>query len=55
MQMKLLIKLIVTNFFTSYQNNNVKHQDSYKDIEVDFIIEQTTTLMRFLIKLHKST
>lgn len=46
---------IVTNFFTSYQNNNVKHQDSYKDIEVDFIIEQTTTLMRFLIKLHKST
>lgn len=45
---------IVTSFFTSYQNNNVKHQTLYKDIEVDFIIEQTATLMRFLIKLHKS-
>ncbi|SUT96640.1 Uncharacterised protein [Actinobacillus lignieresii] len=44
----------ITKFYTDYQNNNVKHQDNYKEIEVDFILEQTTVLMRFLIKLHKS-
>lgn len=43
----------IMDFYTSYQNNNVKHQDNYKDIEVDFILEQTTVLMRFLIKIHK--
>lgn len=42
----------VIKFFTDYQNNHVKHQDSYKEKEIDFIFEQTTVLMRFLIQLH---
>ncbi len=46
---------IIIKFFKPYQNNNVKHEIKFKDIEVDFMLEQTTTLMRFLIKLHKST
>ncbi|WP_237719527.1 hypothetical protein [Actinobacillus pleuropneumoniae] len=44
----------IMDFYTDYQNNNVKHQDHYKEMDVDFILEQTTVLMRFLIKLHKS-
>lgn len=43
----------VIKFFTDYQNNHVKHQDSYKEKEIDFIFEQTTVLMRFLIQLHQ--
>ncbi|MDG6894305.1 hypothetical protein [Volucribacter amazonae] len=44
----------VIKFFTTYQNNNVKHQDNYKEQEVDYILEQTTVLMRFLIRLYES-
>lgn len=44
----------VMKFFTTYQNNNVKHQDNYKEQEVDYILEQTTVLMRFLIQLYES-
>ena len=41
------------HFFLEYQNNNVKHNDLSKKIEVDFIFNQTTVLMQFLIVLHK--
>lgn len=37
--------------FASYQNNSVKHDDRSQKIEVDFIVEQTTVLMRFLVQL----
>ena len=36
---------------SDYQNNNVKHNENYNEIEVDFIFEQTAVLMRLLIKL----
>ena len=48
---KLYITLL--KFFLEYQNNNVKHNDLSKKIEVDFIFNQTTVLMQFLIVLHK--
>ena len=38
-------------FYTDYQNHNVKHNENYNEIEVDFIFEQTVVLMRLLIKL----
>lgn len=43
----------VFDFFTKYQNENVKHNINFKDIEIDFIFYQTTVLMQFLITLHK--
>lgn len=44
----------IMDFYQKYQNHNVKHQNNYKEQEVDFILEQTTVLMRFLIKLYES-
>ena len=41
----------ILEFYTAYQNHNVKHNENYNDIEVDFIFEQTVVLMRLLIKL----
>lgn len=43
----------VFDFFTKYQNENVKHNINFKDIEIDFIFNQTTVIMQFLIVLHK--
>ena len=45
--------ITLLKFFLKYQNNNVKHNDLSKKIEVDFIFNQTTVLMQFLIVLHK--
>lgn len=45
----------IMDFYTKYQNNNVKHEDNCKEIDVDFILELTTTLMRLLIKLDETT
>ena len=53
-EIKNLYINIMIKFFKNYQNNNVKHETKFKDIEVDFIIEQTAILMRLLIKSHKS-
>lgn len=53
-EIKNLYINIMMKFFKNYQNNNVKHETKFKDIEVDFIIEQTAILMRLLIKSHKS-
>ena len=52
-QVKNLYIYIIFDFFTKYQNENVKHNDLSKKIEVDFIFNQTTVLMQFLIVLHK--
>lgn len=41
----------ILEFYTDYQNHNVKHNENYNEIEVDFIFEQTAVLMRLLIKL----
>ncbi|HHV6854468.1 TPA: hypothetical protein ACUL9L_001402, partial [Haemophilus influenzae] len=41
----------ILEFYTKYQNHNVKHNENYNEIEVDFIFEQTAVLMRLLIKL----
>ena len=45
--------ITLLKFFLEDQNNNVKHNDLSKKIEVDFIFNQTTVLMQFLIVLHK--
>lgn len=44
---------LVFGFFATYQNNKVKHNDLFNDIEIDFVFNQTTILMQFLITLDK--
>ena len=53
MEVKNFYIATVFDFFTKYQNENVKHNINFKDIEIDFIFNQTTVLMQFLIVLHK--
>jgi len=36
--------------FYQYQNEKVKHNEKYSDVEIEFIIELTTSLMRLLLK-----
>ena len=52
-QVKNLYISTVFDFFTKYQNENVKHNSNFKEIEIDFIFNQTTVIMQFLIALHK--
>ena len=52
-EIKKFYTATVFDFFTKYQNENVKHNINFKDIEIDFIFYQTTVLMQFLITLHK--
>lgn len=38
------------DYYGKYQNNYVKHNNSIKPDEIDFIIDLTSTFMKFLIK-----
>lgn len=40
----------VVNYFGKYQNDHVKHKDAVNSNEIEFIIELTSVLMKFLIK-----
>ena len=37
-------------YFAKYQNNYVKHDDKIPKNEIEFIIDLTTTFMKYLIK-----
>ena len=52
-EVKNLYISTVFDFFTKYQNENVKNNSIFKEIEIDFIFNQTTVIMQFLIALHK--
>jgi regulator of sigma D len=38
------------DYYSKYQNDNVKHDDKVKESEIDFVINLTTTFMLFLVK-----
>ncbi|HSU28432.1 MAG TPA: hypothetical protein VLJ68_08625 [Chitinophagaceae bacterium] len=40
------------DYYSKYQNNYVKHNDKVKPAEIDFIIDLTSSFMKFLIKGH---
>lgn len=40
----------VLNYFADYQNNYVKHNDNVNPDEIEFMINLTSTLMRFIMK-----
>ena len=43
----------IINYYTKFQNNNVKHSfnENLNKNEIEFIIELTSTIMKFLIKV----
>lgn len=45
----LIIKVI--DYYTKYQNDKVKHDDSSNKLEIEYMIEQTSVLMKFLIQV----
>lgn len=45
----LIIKVI--DYYIKYQNDKVKHADSSNKLEIEYIIEQTSVLMKFLIQV----
>lgn len=44
-----MVTTLIT-YFCSYQNDHVKHNDDIKENELEYTIEFTSTLMKFLIK-----
>ncbi len=48
--MNMFTKLV--DYYGKYQNNYVKHNDDVKSSEIEFIIDLTSTFMRFLIRGH---
>ena len=41
----------VIKYYTDFQNNQVKHNDAVNDKEIEYIIELTSVVMKFLIKI----
>ncbi|AWK51084.1 hypothetical protein DIC82_08675 [Clostridium beijerinckii] len=41
----------IINYYTKYQNNYVKHNDKVNENEIEYVIEQTSIIMKFLIKM----
>lgn len=41
----------VIKYYTDFQNNHVKHNDTVNDKEIEYIIELTSVVMKFLIKI----
>ena len=47
-----LVRLIIKGLI-SYQNENVKHSQTFTDLEVELVIEQTSILMKLFAKIEK--
>lgn len=45
----MIVKLI--DYYTKYQNTYIKHNDIVNEKEVEFIFENTSSLMKFLIRI----
>ena len=41
----------VIKYYTDFQNNHVKHNDAVNDKEIEYIIELTSVVMKFLIRI----
>ena len=41
----------VIKYYTDFQNNHVKHNDAVNDKEIEYVIELTSVVMKFLIKI----
>ena len=45
----------VIKYYTDFQNNHVKHNDAVNGNEIEYIIELTSVVMKFLIKITRGT
>ena len=45
----------VIKYYTDFQNNHVKHNDAVNSNEIEYIIELTSVVMKFLIKITGGT
>ena len=45
--------MTIVDYYSKYQNDNVKHNDLVNELEIEYIIEQTSVLIRFLIKVSR--
>lgn len=45
----------VVKYYTDFQNNHVKHNDAVNSNEIEYIIELTSVVMKFLIKIKEGT
>ena len=41
----------VIKYYTDFQNNHVKHNDAINDKEIEYIIELTSVVMKYLIRV----
>lgn len=40
-------------YYSQYQNSYVKHNDSVNEVEINFVVEITSIVMKLLIKLER--
>ena len=45
----------VIKYYTDFQNSHVKHNDSVNEQEIEYVIELTSIVMKFLIKISGGT
>lgn len=45
----------VIKYYTDFQNNHVKHNDKVNSNEIEYVIELTSVVMKFLIKISGGT
>jgi hypothetical protein len=43
----------LTDYFCKYQNEHVKHDDSIGENEVQYIIELSSVMIKFIISIHQ--
>ena len=49
-EMRNMVQQVI-KYYTDFQNNHVKHNDAVNDKEIEYIIELTSVVMKFLIKI----
>ena len=51
-ELKNMVQKII-DYYTKFQNNHVKHNDAVNNNEIEYVIELTSVIMKFLIKVSK--
>lgn len=45
----MVVKII--EYYTKFQNNHVKHNDAVNNDEIEYVIELTSVVMKYLVKV----
>ena len=49
-ELRNMVQLVI-KYYIDFQNNHVKHNDAVNGNEIEYIIELTSVVMKFLIKI----